>query len=166
MPGAERWSVAATGRRDWSKGIVSAPDAANVGFPVIRSIRALLLFATVFWSYAVQWSVWRVSGRRVWDSRWERVHLRNAQRLASGFTRLRGVFIKFGQVVSVLAPFLPAAYGSVLEQLQDAVPPRRFSEIESRLIAAFGAAPAAAAAAALARSLAWVETEAEKREMN
>lgn len=108
---------------------------------MIRSARALLLFATVFASYGVQWCVWRASGRKLFGQRWIWVHARNADRLATGFTRLRGVFIKFGQVLSVLAPFLPDAYGQRLGQLQDAVPARSFEEIKTRLVAAFGDRP-------------------------
>jgi ubiquinone biosynthesis protein len=67
--------------------------------------------------------------------------LRNARRLSSGFAQLRGVFIKMGQVLSVVGTFLPAAFGEALETLQDQVPARPFSEIEGRLREAFGDAP-------------------------
>src|SRR6185369_15945754 len=70
-------------------------------------------------------------------------HLRNARRLAEGFARLRGVFIKMGQVLSVVGTFLPSAFGEALETLQDQVPPRPFSEIEGRLREAFGDQPLA-----------------------
>lgn len=75
------------------------------------------------------------------DKRWESVHDKNARRLTSGFTRLRGVFIKLGQVLSVLGGFLPGAYGRELERLQDQVPPLDFDEIEPRLAAVLGEAP-------------------------
>jgi predicted unusual protein kinase regulating ubiquinone biosynthesis (AarF/ABC1/UbiB family) len=48
------------------------------------------------------------------------------------------VFIKMGQVLSVLGGFLPRAYGVALERLQDRVPPRPFHEIEGRLREALG----------------------------
>ena len=105
---------------------------------MIRSARALLLFWTVFASYGVQWLLAHLFGRERLRARGERVHLRNAQRLASGFMRLRGVFIKLGQVLSVLGGFLPAAYGRELERLQDQVPPRPFDEVAPRLTAIFG----------------------------
>jgi predicted unusual protein kinase regulating ubiquinone biosynthesis (AarF/ABC1/UbiB family) len=69
----------------------------------------------------------------------ERTHARNARRLCSGFGRLRGVFIKMGQVLSVMGTFLPTAYVEALASLQDRVPSRPFSEIEGRLREAFGA---------------------------
>ena len=72
------------------------------------------------------------------NRRLQRAHVRNARRLADGFARLRGVFIKMGQVLSVIGTFLPAAFGEALQALQDQVPPRPFDEIEGRLREAFG----------------------------
>ncbi|MFZ5890818.1 MAG: ABC1 kinase family protein [Myxococcota bacterium] len=106
---------------------------------MLRSLRALILFWTVFASYGLEWALAYVLPQRILQARLERAHRRNARRLARGFTELRGVFIKMGQVLSVMGTFLPAAYGEELEQLQDRVPPRPFSEIEGRLLEAFGA---------------------------
>jgi len=110
---------------------------------VLRSFRALLLFWTILLSYGWEWLLaWLLSAERS-KARFARAHLRNARRLAEGFARLRGVFIKVGQVLSVVGTFLPEAFGEALEALQDKVPPRPFSEIESRLREAFGADPLA-----------------------
>jgi predicted unusual protein kinase regulating ubiquinone biosynthesis (AarF/ABC1/UbiB family) len=105
---------------------------------VLRSLRALILFWTVFASYGLHWLLAHVLSPERARLRLERTHRRNAQRLARGFSRLRGVFIKMGQVLSVMGTFLPTAYGEELEGLQDRVPPRPFSEIEMRLREAFG----------------------------
>lgn len=109
---------------------------------MIRSARAFLLIASVLASYGVQWLLvnWLPSKR--WrarlDPRWALVHERNAARLERGFTELRGVFIKLGQVISVLGGFLPHQYRRALEKLQDQVPPRPFEEVVGRLEEAFG----------------------------
>jgi len=104
---------------------------------VFRSFSALILLWMLLVSYGWQWLLSRTFGS--WGAaRWPAVHRRNAQRLAAGFVSLRGVYIKLGQVLSVLGTFLPKAYGEELEQLQDSVPPRPFSEIETRLREAFG----------------------------
>jgi ubiquinone biosynthesis protein len=108
---------------------------------VLRSIRALLLFWTIILSYAWEWAVARLISEAGAKGRLERAHLRNARRLSAGFARLRGVFIKVGQVLSVVGTFLPAAFGEALETLQDQVPPRPFAEIEGRLREAFGDDP-------------------------
>ncbi|HLV64761.1 MAG TPA: AarF/UbiB family protein [Polyangiaceae bacterium] len=105
---------------------------------MLRSLRALLLFWTVFASYGFEWLLARVLPADVAARRFARAHRRNARRLAHGFSSLRGVFIKMGQVLSVVGTFLPSAYAEELEKLQDKVPPRPFPEIEGRLREAFG----------------------------
>jgi ubiquinone biosynthesis protein len=105
---------------------------------LLRSLRALLLFFTILGSYGAFYALRALLGRERTASLLERVHERNAVRLADGFSRLRGVFIKMGQVLSVLGGFLPRAYGIALERLQDRVPPRPFHEIEGRLREALG----------------------------
>lgn len=96
------------------------------------------MFWTIFASYAWGWLITRFVSAPKRDTHWDRIHSRNARRLAQGFMRLRGVFIKLGQVLSVLGGFLPKAFGVELEQLQDRVPPHDFREIEKRLVEAFG----------------------------
>jgi ubiquinone biosynthesis protein len=108
---------------------------------VLRSLRALLLFWTVFASYGLQWLLAKVFGRSRLRQRLGRVHQKNAHRLATGFARLRGVFIKLGQVLSVIGTFLPRAYGEALEKLQDQVPPLPFRAVEARLREALGDDP-------------------------
>lgn len=103
---------------------------------MFRSVRAFLLIASVLAAYGVQWLLVRLS--QSFSERWGIVHERNAQRLARGFTSLRGVFIKLGQVISVLGGFLPDQYRQALEKLQDQVPPRPLGEIVGRLEEAFG----------------------------
>ena len=114
---------------------------------MIRSVRAFFLIASVLVSYGWQWLLanWLLAKwvpskglRERLDARWTRVHDRNATRLERGFTELRGVFIKLGQVISVLGGFLPEQYRRALEKLQDQVPPRPFEEVVGRLEEAFG----------------------------
>lgn len=105
---------------------------------MFRSLRALALFWTVFASYGFEWLLARFLPPSVVRARLDRAHRKNARRIALGFSRLRGVFIKMGQVLSVMGTFLPAAYAEELEKLQDKVPPRPFPEIEGRLREAFG----------------------------
>ncbi len=110
---------------------------------VYRSLRALLLFWTIILSYAWEWMLGGLLSTARHERRLQRAHLRNAHRLSAGFARLGGVFIKTGQVLSVVGTFLPPAFGEALEALQDKVPPRPFDEIEGRLREAFGSDPVA-----------------------
>jgi predicted unusual protein kinase regulating ubiquinone biosynthesis (AarF/ABC1/UbiB family) len=105
---------------------------------VIRSARALFLGLTILVSYGMHWIVATLFGWKRTAARLERVHDKNAGRLTRGCSQLGGVFIKMGQVLSVLGSFLPRAYGKHLERLQDRVPPRPYAEIEVRLKEALG----------------------------
>lgn len=61
------------------------------------------------------------------------VHRKNARRVYETILKLQGLFIKVGQVLSIMANFLPQAFRAELEGLQDQVPPRPFEEIASRI---------------------------------
>jgi ubiquinone biosynthesis protein len=122
---------------------------------LVRLIRSLFAFGVILSSYLVQLALVRLFGRRVrgddgyvervvppWlRERRRRVDRRNARRLLRSMLRLRGVFIKLGQILSIMGGFLPRVYGKELEQLQDQVPPRPFSELEAALRGSFGKAP-------------------------
>jgi predicted unusual protein kinase regulating ubiquinone biosynthesis (AarF/ABC1/UbiB family) len=110
---------------------------------VIRSLRALILFWTIFASYGMTFALSLVVSKKRRERLFEAANRKNARRLARGFSSLRGVFIKMGQVLGVTGTFLPPAYSEALEELQDKVPPRPFSEIEGRLREAFGSEPLA-----------------------
>ena len=108
----------------------------------IRFLRALLLFARIFKSYLFQIALSKAFRRREFvRERWKRVHRKNARRLYKGCIRLRGVYIKLGQVLSIMGSFLPRAYGEELEGLQDQVPPHKFKEIEKTFLASLGKRP-------------------------
>src|SRR5581483_11173320 len=57
-------------------------------------------------------------------------HQRNARRIEAAILRLRGLFIKVGQLISIMANFLPDAFREELQRLQDQVPPRKYPDIE------------------------------------
>ncbi|HVY45080.1 MAG TPA: AarF/UbiB family protein [Minicystis sp.] len=61
------------------------------------------------------------------------VHATNARRVERTIVRLQGLFIKVGQLLSIMANFLPEAFRSGLEGLQDQVPPRPYDEIAARI---------------------------------
>ena len=89
---------------------------------VLRLIRAMWLFGRIFCSYMLQLALRRIFGRERMRARWKTVHRRNARRMYKGFVSLRGVYIKLGQILSIMGTFLPRAYGEELEGLQDEVP--------------------------------------------
>ncbi len=116
----------------------------------VRLLRALFTFSVILTSYLIQLGLGRVFAMRLgrgraarelpgWlTARRARVDQNNARRLLRAMLKLRGVFIKLGQVLSIMGGFLPRAYGKELEQLQDQVPPHPFSDLEAALRASFG----------------------------
>jgi ubiquinone biosynthesis protein len=60
-------------------------------------------------------------------------HIRNARRIERAIVHLQGLFIKVGQLISIMTNFLPEEFREELEGLQDHVPPRPYSDIEARI---------------------------------
>ncbi len=102
-----------------------------------RSVRAGFMFFTILADYLAYIVLRRVAGRTIGKARmeaWlERTHVRCARRLHRGILRLEGVYVKIGQVISMMTSFLPDAYLKELEGLQDAVPPRPYERIKQRV---------------------------------
>jgi ubiquinone biosynthesis protein len=65
-------------------------------------------------------------------------HRKNARRIEAAIIKLRGLFIKVGQLISIMANVLPDAFREELQRLQDQVPPRPYADIEARLREEFG----------------------------
>ena len=111
---------------------------------LLRLARASFLFGRIFLSYIAQLWYQRFLGREHPSvvARWKGVHAKNAKRLYYGMVSLRGVFIKLGQILSVMGTFLPRVYAVEMEKLQDQVPPHPFDEIEDAIIDSMGKSPA------------------------
>ncbi len=108
----------------------------------IRLIRASRVFGTLFLSYfwALTWA--RLFPKRFGTTaRWKKLHAKNARRMYNGFVSLRGVYIKLGQILSVMGSFLPRAYTEKLEGLQDEVPAQPYRTISKSFVKAFGKYP-------------------------
>lgn len=107
----------------------------------IRSLRAYWATWRVIWSY-----VWLRFRARLHSPEWlthnlRTVHLRNARRIERTIIGLQGLFIKVGQLISIMTNFLPAEFRKELEGLQDAVPPRPYVDIEKRVREELGKSP-------------------------
>lgn len=75
------------------------------------------------------------------NSRMPAVYGRNAQRLKKLLLSLQGIFIKAGQLISILSNFLPDYFRKELEELQDKIPPRPLSEMTGRIRKELGKDP-------------------------
>ena len=109
--------------------------------PRFRVARAYLVTLRVLASYG--WlRLWRplMSAER-YAERLSARHRRNARLVERTILRLDGLFIKVGQLISILTNFLPEEFREGLEGLQDQIPARPLSQIEARLRREFGRGP-------------------------
>ncbi|HFC00149.1 MAG TPA: AarF/ABC1/UbiB kinase family protein [Phaeodactylibacter sp.] len=75
----------------------------------------------------------KIFGKKYYQKRIAALHLKNANRTKKTILELEGLFVKVGQLLSILSNFLPEAFQEPLEALQNKIPPRPFKEIKSRI---------------------------------
>jgi ubiquinone biosynthesis protein len=124
-------------------------------FLAVRLVRALAVFGVILASYLIHLGLARLLSKRVREpdgfvsrvhppwikARRARVDQKNARRLLRAMLKLRGVFIKLGQILSIMGGFLPRVYSKELEQLQDQVPPHPYAALEDALRESFHKSP-------------------------
>jgi ubiquinone biosynthesis protein len=101
--------------------------------PIRRLLRAYFVTVQVVLSYAMLSLRRKLRGEDKARELADAVHRQNARRVLRAIIELQGLFIKVGQLISVMANLLPSAFRKGLETLQDSVPPRSFAEVEVRL---------------------------------
>lgn len=106
-----------------------------------RFLYAYSSAACIFSSYAWLWFLKKLFGRERMKARSEKIQIRNAQRILKSILKLKGLYIKVGQMISIMTTFLPAPLTQALEGLQDAVPARPYEDIERRIIEEFSKTP-------------------------
>lgn len=106
-----------------------------------RKTRAYVAALRVALSYLWFEVVARIRGAR-WSARRRPVlHARNGRRVRESILSLRGLFIKAGQLASVLTNLLPEPFRLELEGLQDRVPASPTASVRARIASELGAAP-------------------------
>ena len=108
----------------------------------MRSIRAYWTTWVVIASY-----LWLRFRARFHSETWlehalRAANLKNARRIERTICELQGLFIKVGQLISIMTNFLPEEFRKELEGLQDSVPPRPYVDIEKRIVEELGKTPA------------------------
>ena len=83
----------------------------------------------------------RILGRTLAQEKVVQTHRRNARRIERTILDLKGLFIKVGQMLSIMSNFLPEAFTQGLEGLQDSVPPHPYEAIERRFLEEFQKGP-------------------------
>ncbi len=109
-----------------------------------RRVRKAYWTATVVMlSYAGLLLGKKLFGDGYYEKRILALHLRNAERVKKAILELNGLFIKIGQMLSILGNFLPEEFQKPLEELQDRIPPRPFAQVRERIEREFGKPPEA-----------------------
>ena len=138
------------------------PEAIPIAAPARRRFRQTRAYAAalrVAFSYLWFDAVAAVRGAGWARRRRAALHRRNGRRVREAVLRLRGLFIKAGQLASVLTQLLPEPFREELEGLQDRVPAGPPEAVRARireelgaepeaLFASFGEAPVASASLA------------------
>jgi len=139
----ERQSKMSDAERDSSVPHNTAEYAvARAGTPMrFRAAKAYWLTVRILSGYL--WlRLWRpVFGPSLYSDRLIQRHRRTSRRLVSAILELKGLYIKVGQLISILTNFLPPEFRAELEQLQDAVPARPLDEVVARIRKELGKAP-------------------------
>ena len=120
--------------------------AIEVARPARRRFRLTRAYAAalrVGLSY-LWFEVWGwVRGARWKARRRAALHARNGRRVRRSILRLRGLFVKAGQLASVLTTLLPEPFRAELEGLQDRVPASPPDAARARVASELGAPPEA-----------------------
>ncbi|MEO0557678.1 MAG: AarF/UbiB family protein [Bacteroidota bacterium] len=107
-------------------------------FRLLRAYTAALrVAASYLWFELARWfrgPTWAARKRPA-------LHARNGRRVRRSILKLRGLFIKAGQLASVLTNLLPEPFRAELEGLQDRVPASPTDHARARIQAEFGADP-------------------------
>jgi predicted unusual protein kinase regulating ubiquinone biosynthesis (AarF/ABC1/UbiB family) len=109
--------------------------------PARRIRKAYWTAFVVYFSYFWLSFRRRFMGRRWYEKRINALHVRNAERVKTAILDLQGLFIKMGQLLSVMSNFLPEEFQRPLEALQDRLPARPYPEVRQRIVEEFGQAP-------------------------
>ena len=115
---------------------------ARAGTPVrFRASKAYWLTVRILAGYL--WlRLWRpILGPSLYSAKLVDRHRKTSKRLVAAILELKGLFIKVGQLISILTNFLPPEFRAELEQLQDDVPARPLDEVTSRIRKELGKSP-------------------------
>lgn len=106
-----------------------------------RLRKAYSVAGTVMFSYLWLTFIRKFRGPAWYERALQELHIRNAERVKRAILELKGLFIKLGQLLSIMGNFLPAAFQKPLEALQDQIPARPLDEVRDRIFMEFGAYP-------------------------
>jgi ubiquinone biosynthesis protein len=98
-----------------------------------RTRKAIGIVNRLIWRYLRLYIGKKILGKKYYNRRVGAVELKNAQDLKKGIIELKGLFIKFGQLLSIMSNVMPKSYGELLESLQDHAPEVPFGNSKQTL---------------------------------
>jgi ubiquinone biosynthesis protein len=127
MPAAQQTNVAIAAKP------LPRPERTRRISSVRRVAQAHIVTFVVLASYLWLRFMARYRSHSANEARLEQANRRNARRIYRTIVQLQGLYIKVGQLFSVMANFLPEAFRHELASLQDKVPARSYEAIEQRI---------------------------------
>ncbi len=106
--------------------------------PNTRRRKAYWVAFRVALSYIWLYLMSKLRGEAYWKSRIANKNRKNAERVRDLLLELQGLFIKVGQLISILSNVLPEEFREPLESLQDNVPADDFSVMRQVIEAELG----------------------------
>ncbi len=114
------------------------PHRSIARFRVLRAYRVTFqVLFRYFFLFVIKKFVTPAMGNRLTS----RTHQKASQDIINNILKLKGIYIKIGQTLSIMTNFLPKEFTEGLERLQDDVPPHPYAAVEARFIAEFGKKP-------------------------
>lgn len=106
-------------------------QTSRIYHPSYRKLKAYSLTFSIVWQYWSLFLLGRIFGGAYYTRRLAVLHARSALRIKKAIMHLQGLFIKFGQLISILSNVLPEAFREPLAALQDKIVPRPYSEVQA-----------------------------------
>ncbi len=107
----------------------------------VRFLRAYFTAVRILLSYGWFFFKVRLFGQMYREEHIDALHRTSARRIETTILELQGLFIKVGQLFSIMTNFLPQTFRSGLQNLQDAVPARPYEQIVQQVRSQFGRPP-------------------------
>ena len=109
--------------------------------PAYRTRKAYWTALVVMMSYFKLYLLSKIRGKKYYEKHILSLHIQNANRIKKAILELKGLFIKAGQLLSILSNFLPEAFQEPLAALQDQIPARPYAEIKEQIERELGKSP-------------------------
>ncbi len=98
-----------------------------------RSIKAYFLTFGIVFKYLKLYYLSKIFGEQYWKNRISNLHKKSAIKIKKTLLKLKGLYIKVGQLISILSNVLPEEFREPLETLQDQLPARPYNEIKATI---------------------------------